>query len=242
MIKARIPACSASANLKSYESACKEFSWQDVEKKFSWHSPDNSMTRMNIITESIDRWADDSTRQHHNALIFSKGGETREYSYQALKTKSCQWANLLTKYGFTAGDRLIIMLPPCPETFFAMAACARMGVIFCPIFSSAGFYELEIRLESTAPKGILTLPDLVEKISFEFAGEIDHIFLTQGPAPGLFPNEIVISAMPDKMPSDFPAAMLSGDAPLYLIYTSGSTRPPKGVIHTHQEMTGMLAS
>lgn len=238
MIKARIPACSASANLKSYDAVCQEFSWQDVEKKFSWLPTG----RMNIIAESIDRWADDPDRRHHNALIFSKGGKTREYSYQALKTKSCQWANLLAQYGFAAGDRLIIMLPPCPETFFAMAACARMGVIFCPIFSSAGFYELEIRLESTAPKGILTLPDLVEKISFEFAGEIDHIFLTQGPAPGLFPNEIVISAMPDEMPSEFPATMLSGDAPLYLIYTSGSTRPPKGVIHTHQEMTGMLAS
>lgn len=242
MIKARIPAQNKSANLKSYEETYPVFNWSDIEKEFSWHGTDPGMARMNIIAESIDRWAADTERCDRSALIFSKGGRAQTFSYDQLRIKSCQWANLLAKYGFAAGDRLIIMLPPCPETFFAMSACARMGVIFCPIFSSASFYELEIRLESTTPKGILTLPDLVEKISFEFAGQIDHILLTRGPAPGLFSNEIVVADLPDQMPSEHAPAMLPGDAPLYLVYTSGSTRPPKGVIHTHGEMTGMLAS
>ena len=239
MIKARIPAAnSRTSNLKCYETTCSHFQWQNLEEEFSWAGTD----RMNIIAESIDKWAEDPDWCAHDALIFSKGGTVETYSYQQLKMKSCQWASMLKRYGFKTGDRLIILLPSCPEIFFAMSACARMGVIFCPVFSSASFYELEIRLESTAPRGILTLPDLVEKISYEFAGQIQHILLTEGPAPGLFSNEVVITDIPDQMAGEFEPVLLSGDAPLYLIYTSGSTRPPKGVIHTHREMTGMLAS
>jgi acetyl-CoA synthetase len=238
MIKARIPAHNPRANLNSYEETCSRFKWEDIEKEFSWFGKD----RMNIVTESIDRWADDPERCDHPALIFQKHKAVLAYTYKELQTKSCQWANLLTQYGFTAGDRLIILLPPCPEIFFAMSACARMGVIFCPVFSTSSFYELEIRLGTTSPRGVLTHPDLVEKISHEFAGQIDYIFLTQGPAPGLFANEMLIEGRPEKMSSAYPALQLPADAPLYLIFTSGSTRPPKGVIHTHSEMTGMLAS
>lgn len=233
MIKARIPAQDCPGT-----PIPPDFKWSDMENEFSWKGTD----RMNIITESIDRWAETLERRDHPALVFSKGGTIQTFTYGELQRKSRQWAAMFAKYGFVPGDRLIILLPPCPEVFFAMAACARMGVIFCPVFSSASFYELEIRLESTGPKGILTLPDLVEKISYEFAGQLRHIFLTHGPAAGLFDNEVVINDLPDRMPDDFPPERLAGEAPLYLIYTSGSTRPPKGVIHVHREMTGMLAS
>jgi len=239
MIKARIPAQdTASANLKSYEETWRQFDWTDIEKEFSWSGRD----RMNIITESIDRWAQDPERAAHPAMIFQKQGVIETYTYQQLKEKSCQWAAMLAARGFTQGDRLITLLPPSPETFFAMAACARIGVIFCPIFATAGFYELEIRLESTAPKGVLTHPDLVEKLSYEFASNVEYIFLTQTAGPGLFSNETPLAAEIDTMPKEFPAEPLPGNAPLYMIFTSGSTRPPKGVIHTHQDMAGILAS
>ncbi|MBS3757372.1 MAG: AMP-binding protein [Desulfobacterales bacterium] len=239
MIKARIPAQNTeSANLKSYDDACREFSWAEIEKEFSWYGHD----RMNIITESIDRWADDPRRADHPAMVFQKQGVIETYTYRMLKEKSCQWANLLHEHGFVQGDRLITLLPPSPETFFAMAACARMGVIFCPIFATAGFYELEIRLESTAPKGVLTHPDLVEKLSYDFASQVEYIFLNQSKGPGLFPNETPVSEKIGRMPSDFPAVPLPGDTPLYMIFTSGSTRPPKGIVHTHRDMTGMMAT
>jgi acetyl-CoA synthetase len=238
MIKARIPAQNPHANLASYDEIYSKFKWEDIGKEFSWFGGD----RMNIITESIDRWANDPRRCDHPALIFQRHKTIVTYTYKELQIKSCQWANLLTQYGFIAGDRLIILLPPCPEIFFAMSACARMGVIFCPVFSTSSFYELEIRLGTTSPRGVLTHPDLVEKISHEFAGQIDYIFLTQGPSPCLFANEMLIEGRAEKMSSDYPALQLPPNAPLYLIFTSGSTRPPKGVIHTHSEMTGMLAS
>jgi acetyl-CoA synthetase len=239
MIKARIPAqYPETANLKSYDETCREFSWSDIEQEFSWYGTD----RMNIITESIDRWANDPQRAAHPALLFQKQGVLETYTYQRLKEKSCQWAALLAEHGFVRGDRLITLLPPSPEVFFALAACARLGVIFCPVFATAGFYELEIRLESTAPRAVVTHPDLVEKLSYEFASQVDYIFLTQSTGAGLFANEKPIAGLLDTMPIEFPALQMSGDTPLYMIFTSGSTRPPKGVLHTHKDMTGILAS
>jgi acetyl-CoA synthetase len=239
MTDARIPAQNTeTANLASYTEACSRFNWQSVEQEFSWYGRE----RMNIITESIDRWADDPGRSDHPALIFQKRGVVETYSYRQLKEKSCQWAALLAESGFSTGDRFITLLPPSPEVFFAMAGCARLGVIFCPVFATAGFYELEIRLESIAPKAVLTHPDLVEKLSYDFAAQVEHILLTEFAGPGLFSNEKPIAGRLDALPAEFPAAQLPGDAPLYMIFTSGSTRPPKGVIHTHRDMAGILST
>lgn len=239
MIRARIPAKDPQgANLADYDGTRGAFSWDTVEQEFSWYGTD----RMNIIAESVDRWAEDPERADHAALIFEAHGSRKSFSYHQLRRYSAKWANLLASMGFTAGDRLLLFLPPCPEIYFAMAAAARMGVMFCPVFSSSNFFELEIRLENISPRAVLTHPDFVDRITSDFAACLDHILLISGPAPNVFDNETVIEGMAEQMKDDFPAEPLSGDTPLYLIYTSGSTRPPKGIVHTHRDMTGILAS
>ncbi|MGM0452978.1 MAG: AMP-binding protein [Thermodesulfobacteriota bacterium] len=239
MIKARIAAeAPESANLTDYDQTRDDFSWADMQRRFSWHGTDE----MNIIAESIDHWAESEGKCDHNALVFEAHGCCQSYTYAQLRARSSQWAAMLEKYGFAAGDRLMVFLPPCPETFLAMAACARIGVIFCPVFASSNFYEIELRLQRIAPRAVLTHPDLVEKIPLEASGRLDYIFLTQGPEPGLFVNEVNIAQIPDQMPADTICRRFSGDTPLYLIFTSGSTRPPKGIIHTHADMVGIYAS
>ncbi|MCF8025175.1 MAG: AMP-binding protein [Desulfobacteraceae bacterium] len=239
MIKARIPAQNPQgANLAEYDAARTAFSWDMVEQEFSWYGKD----RMNIVAESLDRWAEDPQKANKPALIFEAHGKHTSFSYQQMRKYSAKWANMLDFLGFSAGDRMLIFLPPCPEIYFAMAAAARMGVMFCPVFSTSNFYELEIRMENISPRAILTNPDLVEKISSDFAACLERILLISGPAPNVFDNETVIEGMAEQMEDGFPAKPLSGETPLYLIYTSGSTRPPKGIVHTHRDMTGMLAS
>lgn len=224
--------------MKSYARTYQTFSWAEMEKGFTWHKSGE----VNIVYEAVDRWADHPDTQNREALIFERDGEIKTFSYLDLRVKSCQWANFLTKKGFKTGDRLFIFLSPCPEIYLAMLACARLGVLFSVLFSSLNYDDLEVRLQSAEPSGILTNPDLVEKIPFDCIQTVKHLLLTDGRLPGLYPGEVLLENLPYRMPEQCKNRWLSKRMPLYLNYTSGSTGTPKGVVPTHQDMVGILAT
>jgi acetyl-CoA synthetase len=236
MIKLRIKAHRRNANLRSYEEIYRSFSWLDQEAELA--STDSSRT--NIVFEAIDRWVGE--RGGVRALVLEKGGTIANYTYSQLKAVTCQWANLLSRYGFKKGDRLFIYLDSCPELYFAVVACARMGVLFCPLFPTLLYDELEDRLYNAKPRGILTHPDLAENLPHEAMADVEHVLLTEGPAPGMFSRESVITELPGQMPDQFDTVWVERDAPLYLLYTSGSTGPPKGVVHAHRDMVGLKST
>jgi acetyl-CoA synthetase len=238
MIKARIPAVNPDANLKSYLETYKAFQWDDVVREFTWYQTG----KVNIIHEAVDRWATDPAKQGQKAIIFEKGAELINYTYRDLREKSCQWTNLLCDYGYQAGDRLFIFAPACPEAYLAMLGACRLGVIFCHLFASTSFDELTLRFANAKPRGILTHPDLVERIPPEAKESVRHVFLTQGPLPNMFPREIIVAGLVDRMPKTADPAWLDLATPLYLNYTSGSTGPPKGIVHVHNDMVGILIS
>jgi acetyl-CoA synthetase len=235
MIKARIPAENPNANLASYSDTRRAFSWTPPEEALAYPMENG----INIAREAVDRWADDPDKKDRPALVIEKGGKVRTFSYHALQTQSSRWAHLLEKYDFKTGDRVFIFLPPCPEFYFAMLACARLGVMFCPVFDTMGYHELAVRLADARPRGILTDPDLCERVPSDVLGAPEYLFLLQGPLPGRFDHEQIGPEETANMPDRFPAHPLPGDAPLYLNYTSGSTGPPKGIVHAHGDMVGM---
>jgi acetyl-CoA synthetase len=234
MIKARIKAENPTANLKSYYETYRAFSWSEVEKECD-PLPGGEL---NIVLHAIDRWADDPEKRDRPALIFEKGGTTDWYSYVDLREKSCRWANVLARQGFIKGDRLFIFLPTTPEIYFAMLACARLGVIFSVLYPTLGFEETAWRIVNARPLGILTNSDLVEKLSPDAMKFVQNVLLTSGDPPALFSGEIVVEGLLERMPDEFDAVLLPRKTPLYLLYSSGSTGPPKGVVHAHQDMFG----
>jgi acetyl-CoA synthetase len=236
MIKARIPPENPDANLKSYSQTYQSFSWRDLEAEFTWHETGE----INIVQEAVDRWARDRDKRDRKALVFEKASIVKEVSYLELRELSSQWANLLIEHGFSVGDRLFIYLPSCPEIYFAMLACARLGVIFSPLYPTLGFDELEIRLRNARPRGIITHPDLLERLPEHALDSVEHIFLTEGPKLGMFPHEIETQSLLENLPKKSAMRWVRGTTPLYLIYTSGSTGPPKGVVHAHMDMIGHL--
>ncbi|MFH1113013.1 MAG: AMP-binding protein [Pseudomonadota bacterium] len=236
MIKATIPPENPAAAMGDYARTYRDFSWKDIEKQFSPHESGE----INIAHEAVDRWASQRDKRDRTALVFERAGIVSAYSYLQLREHSSRWANLLIEHGFAVGDRLFIFLPPCPEIYFVMLACARLGVIFSPVYSTLGFDELDVRIQNAKPKGIVTHPDLVERIPEHCRSTVEWIFLTAGPRLNAFPGEIAVPEVLEELPKKSPVKWLRGGTPLFLIYTSGSTGPPKGVVHAHQDMLGYL--
>lgn len=236
MIKATRPPENPNAIMASYAETYRDFSWTDMEKEFTWHETGN----LNIAHEAVDRWAGQREKRDRKALIFEKAGTVLEFTFLQLREHSSRWANLLIEHGFAVGDRLFIFLPPCPEIYFAMLACARLGVIFSPLFPSLSFDELDVRLQNAKPKGIVTHPDLLERLPEHSMRLVESVFLAEGPKLGSFPGEVPVQSILQELPKRNSVRWVRGGTPLYLIYTSGSTGPPKGVVHAHQDMLGHL--
>ncbi|MGD8833554.1 MAG: AMP-binding protein, partial [Desulfobacteraceae bacterium] len=238
MIKVKIEPQNPSANLASYDQVYNTFFWEQIEKTFTWHKTG----RFNIVQEAVDRHAADKQKKDHPALIFGKGEKVLSFSFAQMQTLSCKWANLLAAHGFQARERLFILLSPCPEIYLAMLACARLGVIFSPLFTSLSSDELKDRIADGAPRAVLTHPDFIEQLPPATIQDVETLFLTQGPLPGLLNQEVLVPEGLADMPDQAETRWLPGDAPLYLIYTSGSTGPPKGVVHVHYDMVGHLST
>ena len=188
MFKAVIPPENPDANMKSYAEVYANFSWKDIEREFTWYETGN----LNIVYEAVGRWAENPETANRTALIFEKGDKVKEFSYLQLQEISSQWANLFIEYGFAVGDRMFIFVPPCPEYYFAMLACARLGIIFCPLFTTLGFDELDVRLQNAKPRGIITHPDMAERFPPQALHSVEYVFLTEGSGVELFARKLLL--------------------------------------------------
>ena len=201
--------------------------------------------RLNTCYNALDRHADGG-RGGQAALIYdSPVTETiRTYTYSELRDLVARFAGAMAAHGVGKGDRVIIYMPMVPEAVIAMLACARVGAIHSVVFGGFAANELATRIDDAAPKMILAascgvevnrvIPykPLLDAAIAQAKHKPDHCIILQRPMA-----RAEMTAGRDVDWAEATAAAKPADCvsvaatdPLYILYTSGTTGQPKGIV------------
>ena len=170
-------------------------------------------------------------------------GQVRRFTYAALRDEVARFAGVLRSLGVEAGDRVVIYLPMVPEAVVAMLACARLGAVHSVVFGGFAPQELALRIDDAQPRVLVTA-----SCGIEAQRVIDYLPLVrkalvlahQPPVPCVVLQRPQLTAELTGSDVDWAAAMAAAEPaecvsvaatdPLYVLYTSGTTGKPKGVV------------
>ncbi len=204
----------------------------EIRAGFRWRIPEH----FDIATACCDRWADGSGRE---ALVeVDEAGGRRIWSFDALADRSRRLAALFETLGAGGGERVGILLGQRVETLLAHLACARTGAVAVPLFSLFGPEALRYRLADSGARLLITDRAGAEKIAplRDELPALRHLLLVDGPGDGgdaFWPLLERASAAPRRRR---PGA----EDPALIVYTSGTTGPPKGALHAQRVLLGHL--
>jgi len=232
--------------------------WLDAAQAIDWHVPPTRALdasrppfyrwfpdgELNVCHNAVDRHVD-AGRGDQAALIYDSPvtGTQRTYTYAQLRDEVARFAGVLAGLGVGRGDRVVVYLPMVPEAAIAMLACARIGAVHSVVFGGFAPKELAVRIDDAAPTVVVSascgiegsrvieykplLDTAIELASHKPAKQV--ILQRPQAEAAMGPDDVDwAGAMASATPAD--CVPVKATDPLYVLYTSGTTGKPKGVV------------
>ena len=233
--------------------------WADFARELDWFKPWRKVLdwkpprakwfvggKLNASVNCVDRHADGPRRNKAAIIWEGEPGEQRTITFRELKREVSKFANVLKSLGVRKGDRVTLYLPMIPELPISMLACARIGAIHSVVFGGFSAESLRDRINDQRAKILVTadggwrrgnaIP--LKKISDEALADtpsIEKLIVvrrTGGEVAWRADRDLWWSELMAEASADCPPEKMDAEDPLYILYTSGTTGKPKGILHT----------
>ena len=239
--------------LEYWEEAAKELEWyrkwdkvlDDSEAPFyKWFTG----AKCNVVHNALDRHINTANKNKLALIWEGEPGDRKKYTYYELYRAVNKFANALRSLGIKKGDRVVLYMPPLPETMIALLAVAKVGAVHSMVFAGFSAKALRERIEDAEAKLVITadgfyrngkpsnVKNIVDKALVGGCESVDSVVVVHRGNVEVEMAEMRDIWYEDLVRRESPVAeteVMDSEDMLFLLYSSGTTGKPKGIVHTH---------